>query len=65
MIQPGGHGQMTGGGAERDTEAEVAGVSGCRFIKHNDWFLSSSRGIVLQKGMKRKQTLDKAYKQHG
>ena len=24
---------MTGGGAERDTEAEVAGMRGCRFNK--------------------------------
>ena len=35
MIQAGGHGQMTGGGAERDTKAEVAGVAGCRFIEHS------------------------------
>lgn len=31
MIQAGGYGQITVGGAERDTEAEVAGVGGCRF----------------------------------
>lgn len=28
MIQTGGHGQMTSGGSERDTE--VVGVGGCR-----------------------------------
>lgn len=54
MIQPGSHGQMTSGGAERDTEAEVAGVAGCRVTKHTDCFLRSSCGVVLQKGMKGK-----------
>ncbi len=35
MIQAGSHCQMTGGGAERDTEAEVAGIGGCRFNEGN------------------------------
>ena len=32
MIQAGGHGQMTAGGAERDTEVEVVDVGGGRFM---------------------------------